>query len=65
LGLAASVIPPVVSLLLPMLIIYMVEFEIVSATIYARSGNLAVAALIESAWLAWVIAAIMPITMML
>jgi hypothetical protein len=62
LGLAARVIPPIVSLLLPILVIYMVEFEIVSAIIYARSGNIAVAALIESAWLAWMIAAVMPIT---
>jgi hypothetical protein len=61
-GLAARVIPPIVSLLLPILVIYMVEFEIVSAIIYARSGNIAVAALIESAWLAWMIAAVMPIT---
>jgi dienelactone hydrolase len=65
LGLAARVIPPVVSLLLPILVIFLVEFEIVSATMYARSGNLAVAALLESAWLAYMIAAIMPITIML
>jgi hypothetical protein len=65
LGLAAHVIPPVVSLLLPILVIYMVEFEIVAATIYARCGNILVPALIESAWLAWMLAAIMPITIML
>jgi hypothetical protein len=65
LGLALSVIPLVVSLLLPMLVILMVEFEIVSSVIYARSGNIAVAALIESAWLAWMIAVVMPITIML
>jgi dienelactone hydrolase len=64
-GLAVGVIPPLVSLLLPILVIYLIEFEIVSATIYARSGNITVAALIESAWLAWMIAAVMPITIML
>jgi len=48
--------------LIAILVIYMAEFEIVSATIYARSGNIALAAAIESAWLAWVIAAVMPIT---
>jgi dienelactone hydrolase len=65
LGLMARILPPVAGLLLPIFVIFMVEFEIVSATIYARSGNIAVAALIESAWLAWMMAAIMPITMML
>jgi dienelactone hydrolase len=64
-GLAAHILPLVVGLLLPVLVIYLVEFEIIASAIYLRSGNLAVAALIESAWLAWAIAAIMPITMML
>jgi dienelactone hydrolase len=64
-GLAAGIIPFVIGLLLPVLVIYMMEFEIVSATIYAGSGNILVPALIESAWLAWLIAATMPITMML
>ena len=57
--------PPLVSVLLPVLVIFMIESEIVSASIYARSGNIAVAALLESAWLAWMIAAIVPITIML
>lgn len=65
LGLVARIIPPLVAVLLPIVVIYMVESEILSATIYARSGNITLAALIESAWLAWMVAAIMPITMML
>ena len=65
LGLAAGIMPALVSVLLPVLVIFMIESEIVSASIYARSGNIAVAALLESAWLAWMIAAIVPITIML
>jgi dienelactone hydrolase len=65
LGLAAHIIPFVVGLLLPILVLFMIEFEIVAATIYARSGNIAAAALLESAWLAWMLAAIMPITIMI
>jgi dienelactone hydrolase len=65
LGLAEGIMPPLVSVLLPVLVIFMIESEIVSASIYARSGNIAVAALLESAWLAWMIAAIVPITIML
>ncbi|MBV8359566.1 MAG: hypothetical protein JO189_16750, partial [Deltaproteobacteria bacterium] len=64
-GLEARIIPPLVSLLLPILVIFMVESEIVSAGVYARSGNVVTAALIESAWLAWMISATMPVTMML
>jgi hypothetical protein len=65
LGLSVHVIPPVVALLLPIFVLFMVEFEIVAAMIYASSGNLAVTAFIESAWLAWMIAAIMPVTFMI
>ena len=65
LGLSARIIPSVVGLLLPAFVIYMIEAEIVSASIYASSGNIILAGLIEAAWLAWLVAAIMPITMML
>jgi dienelactone hydrolase len=64
-GLAGGIMPPLVSVLLPVLLIFMIESEIVSATIYARSGNIAVAALLESAWLAWMIAAVVPVTIIL
>lgn len=64
LGLAAGIMPPLLAVLLPVLVIFMIESEIVSASIYARSGNVAVAAMLESVWLAWMIAAIVPITIM-
>jgi hypothetical protein len=64
-GLARGIMPPLVSGLLPVLVIFMIESEIVSACIYARSGNIAVAALLESAWLAWMIAAVVPVTIIL
>jgi dienelactone hydrolase len=62
LGLVSGMLPPIVSILVPLLVIYLVEAEIISAVIYARSGNFTASALIESAWLAWLIAATMPIT---
>jgi hypothetical protein len=65
LGLALRVIPVLAGVYVPLLVIYMVESEIVSAIINARSGNITVAALIESAWLAWLIAAIAPVTIRL
>lgn len=64
LGLAVGIMPPLVTVLLPILVLVMIESEIVSASIYARCGNIAVAALLESAWLAWMIATIVPITIM-
>jgi dienelactone hydrolase len=65
LGLATHIVPPLVIVVVPLLVLYLVESEIVSATIYARSGNITAAALIESAWLAWMIAVIMPVTIKL
>jgi dienelactone hydrolase len=64
-GVAAGVVPSVVALILPSLVIQFILFEIVVGSIYARSGNIVPAALVESAWLGWIIAMTMPITFML
>jgi hypothetical protein len=64
-GVAAGVIPFVVALILPSLVIQFILFEIFAGSVYARSGNIVPAALVESAWLGWIIAMTMPITFML
>jgi dienelactone hydrolase len=61
LGVATGLLPPVVSLMLPSLVIVFVLFELLSGAIYAASRNLAVIAAIDAAWLALVIATAMPI----
>jgi hypothetical protein len=57
-----GVLPGVVMLLLPALVVLFVLFEILSSAVYAASRNYTVPALVESAWLAWVLAAVLPIT---
>jgi dienelactone hydrolase len=57
-----GVLSGVVLLMLPVLAILFVVFELLSSAIYAASRNPVVAALVEVAWLAWVFAAVLPIT---
>jgi pimeloyl-ACP methyl ester carboxylesterase len=64
-GIALEVVPFVVALILPSLIIQFILFEIFAGAVYARSGNIAAVALVESAWLGWIVAVTMPITFML
>jgi dienelactone hydrolase len=64
-GVAAGVVPFVVALILPSLVIQFIMFEIFAGGVYARSGNILPIVLVESAWLGWIVAATMPITIML
>jgi len=61
LGVATGLLPSVVTLMLPSLAIVFVLFELLSCAIYAASRNLAAIAAIDSAWLALVIATVLPI----
>ncbi len=44
-----------------MFVIMFVMFEIFAASVYSVSGNIALIAIVESAWLAWLVSAWMPI----
>ncbi len=59
-GVVAGVLPPVVMLMLPALAIVFVLIEILDASIYLASRNLLAIALLDAAWIAWIVAAIMP-----
>ncbi len=59
---SAGVLSGVVMLMLPILGLLFLLFEVVSSAIYARSGNWVVPALVESAWLAWIFAAVLPVS---
>jgi dienelactone hydrolase len=58
-----GVLSGVVMLMLPILALLFVVFEVVSSAIYARSRNWIVPALVESAWLAWIFAAVLPVSL--
>jgi dienelactone hydrolase len=60
-GVAAGIVPFVVVLLLGALVVVFVLAEIAAAALYARSGNLLASATLQAAWLAWMIAALMPV----
>ncbi|MGH7949869.1 MAG: alpha/beta hydrolase [Candidatus Binataceae bacterium] len=64
-GAVTGVLPFVVILILPVFGLLFVAMEIFAAAAYSASANLLVIALVESAWLGWVVAAWMPITMKL
>lgn len=57
---STGVLPRVVLLMLPSIALLYVLFELVAFGIHARARNPLVIALLESAWLAWVIAVTMP-----
>lgn len=57
----AGVLPFVVVVIIPFLAAIFVLVEVVSASIYAGSRNVAVIALVEAAWLGWIAAVTMPI----
>ncbi|MGA2409241.1 MAG: hypothetical protein ABSG46_02490, partial [Candidatus Binataceae bacterium] len=54
--------PFVLGLLTGILIIQFVLYEVFADSVYRVSRNLALIALVESAWLAWTLGATMPIT---
>jgi hypothetical protein len=61
-GVEVGVMPFVLILILPSIAIMFVMFEIFAASVYSeRGGNVLVIALVESAWLAWIMAATMPV----
>ncbi len=63
LGVTAGVVPGVVLLMLPVLAILFLLFEVVSSSIYATSRSYVTPALLETAWLAWILAAVLPVTL--
>jgi hypothetical protein len=60
-GVAAGVLSPVVMLMLPALAIVFVLVEILASAFYLASRNLLAIGLVDAAWLALIVAAIMPI----
>jgi len=63
LAVSTGVLSGVVMLMLPVLVLLFAVFEIVSSAVYARSRNYVVPAVIESAWLAWIFAAVLPVAL--
>ncbi len=61
LGVAVDISHPVVGLMLPMLAILFFLFELLSASIYATSRSIGTIAVVEATWLAWILAAVLPI----
>ena len=62
LGALLGVMPFVLILILPSIAIMFIMFEIFATSVYSeRGGSLLAIALVESAWLAWILAATMPI----
>jgi len=59
----AGILSGVVLLMLPVLVGLFLLFEIVSSFVYSRSRNHVVVALIESVWLAWIFAAVLPVAL--
>ncbi len=60
-GVALGVLPGVLLLMLPALTGVSLLFEAFAAPLYASSGNLVAVALVDAAWLAIVVAAIVPV----
>jgi len=60
-GARAEIVPGVVMLMVPALLVVYALFEVLAAALYAGSRNRAAIALIDSGWLALVIAASMPV----
>jgi dienelactone hydrolase len=60
-GAFAGIVPFVLMLLLVPLVGVFALAEIAATAIYASSGNLLASALLQAAWLAWLIAAMMPL----
>ena len=63
-GVTLQVLPFVLILILPIIAIALVLIEIFAASAYSASRNLALIAIFETLWFAWMIAAANPITFM-
>jgi dienelactone hydrolase len=61
LGVEVGVLPRVTMLMLPILAALQLFFELLCTGIYAARGNRVLCALIEAGWLAWILAAVLPI----
>jgi dienelactone hydrolase len=64
LGVMVRVLPFVLILVLPSIALLFVAIEIFAASAYSASRNLALIAIVESAWFVWIMAATSPITFM-
>jgi len=62
LAVQAGILPGVVTLMLPVLALLFVLFEVLASAVYAASRNYVVPALVEAGWLAWILAAVLPIS---
>lgn len=60
-GVFAGILPFVVMLLLVPLALVLLLAELTAAALYARSGDRLAGAVLQAAWLAWTIAAMMPV----
>lgn len=60
-GVRLGIIADVVLLIVPVLAFLFVLFEVAATAIYASSRNVVLAALLEAAWLAWIMSASLPI----
>ena len=60
-GVQLGVIANVVMLVVPIVALLFAMFEVTAAAIYATSRNLALAALLEAGWLAWVMSVSLPV----
>jgi dienelactone hydrolase len=60
-GVLAGVLPPVVLLMLPVFAFTFVMVELLAASLYARSHDVLLVAMVESLWLAWIFAVTAPI----
>jgi dienelactone hydrolase len=61
-GAMVNVLPFVLLLVLPILAVTFIAIEVFAASAYSASRNLAMIAIFETAWFAWLLAAINPIT---
>jgi hypothetical protein len=59
-GIVLEILPGVLGILLPILGGLLFSFELLATGIYAASRNIATIAVIESLWLAWFFAAVLP-----
>lgn len=59
-GVRAGMVPRAVGIMIPLFVALSLAIELAATAIYATSRNLLVVAVLESAWIAWVIAALMP-----
>jgi dienelactone hydrolase len=64
-AMAFDVLPFVLGLLIILFVITFITIEIFAASVYSVSRNLLLIAVVESAWLAWIISAWMPIKFMI